>query len=146
VATDAEVPPQSLTFSLLSGPPGISMNATNGVFTWRPAIAQAATTNDVAVMVSDNGVPNLSATQSFRVSVLKPAAPVFGAVGFSGGSLQMSISGDAGPDYSVYASTNLAAPDWSLLLVTNPPALPFLFVDPTVTNHLQRFYRIQLGP
>jgi len=146
VATDAEAPPQILSFSLLSGPPGASVNAANGVFTWRPAIAQAGTTNPVAVAVSDNGAPILSATQSFQVAVLRPAAPAFGPVGFDGGVMQVAVTGDVGPDYSIYASTSLTAAEWALLLVTNPPALPFLFVDPAATNFPQRYYRVQLGP
>jgi hypothetical protein len=146
VAVDAEAPPQALSFSLLSGPPGASVNATNGVLTWRPAIAQAGTTNPVAVAVNDNGAPSLSATQSFQVTVLRPAAPAFGSVVFDGGGMQVAVSGDAGPDYSIYASATLTAPEWALLLVTNPPALPFLFVDPAATNFPQRYYRVQLGP
>jgi hypothetical protein len=54
------------------------------------------------------------------------------------------VSGDLGPDYTVLSSTNLS--DWTPLFSTNPVALPFLFVDPAVSNYGQRFYRVLLGP
>ncbi len=56
------------------------------------------------------------------------------------------VSGAPGPDYAVYACSNLAQPAWSMVLNTNPPALPFLFVDPLGTNKSQRYYRLLLGP
>ena len=58
----------------------------------------------------------------------------------------MSVSGDIGPDYLIYATTSLASPVWSLLLTTNPPTLPFLFTDASPANSAQRFYRVALGP
>ena len=143
-ATDADVPAQTLTFSLLNNPGGATLNAGSGVFNWRPAIAQGNTTNSLAVKVTDSGFPNLSATQSFLVAVLAPAQPAFSSATISGGAFQVSIYGDVGPDYSVLASTNLV--DWMTLLTTNPAALPFGFSDASATNFDQRFYRTLLGP
>src|SRR5208282_6221792 len=61
-ASDADIPAQTLTYSLFSAPPGASIDSNSGVFTWRPAIAQSPSTQTVAVVVSDNGVPTMSAT------------------------------------------------------------------------------------
>ena len=146
VAADAEVPPQALTFTLLNGPTGAEVNPTNGVFAWRPKVAQAPSTNNVVLSVADDGSPSMSATQSFLVTVLRPAPPLVGPTWLAGGILQMAVTGGLGPDYSLYASTNLPQPDWSLLLTTNPPAMPFQFSDPAATSFKQRYYRIQLGP
>jgi hypothetical protein len=55
------------------------------------------------------------------------------------------IGGSAGPDYSIYTTTNLAG-DWTLLLKSNSPALPFLFSDPAPADSAQKFYRVLLGP
>jgi hypothetical protein len=140
-ATDADMP---LTFSLLNPPAGASINASNGVFSWRPSIAQSPSTNPMSVKVTDNGSPVMSATQSFSVFVLRPATPVISASSISNGVFGLTISGDAGPDYSLYASTNLV--NWLLLQQSNSPALPFRFVDPAATNFNQRFYRVLLGP
>jgi len=145
-ATDPDAPPQSLTFSLVSGPADAAVNQTNGVFSWRPRIAQAPSVNTIALAVADNGSPSLSATQSFQVTVLRPSPPWLGPGWFAGGPLQLAVTGTLGPDYSLYASTNLVQPDWSLLLTTNPPAMPFQFTDPAATNFNQRYYRILLGP
>ncbi len=145
-ATDAEAPPQILTYSLASGPPGAAMNPTNGLFSWRPQIAQSPSTNSVAVAVSDNGSPALSATQSFQIAVLRPSQPLLGPMWYAGTTLRISVAGSLGPDYSLYVSTNLGQTYWSLVGTTNPVAMPFQFADPAVTNSEQRFYRLLLGP
>jgi hypothetical protein len=66
-ASDADLPPQQLTFGLVSAPAGATLS--NRVFRWRPGVANAGTTNTIAVSVTDNGTPNLSATQTFKVIV-----------------------------------------------------------------------------
>jgi autotransporter-associated beta strand protein len=144
-ATDSDVPAQALTWALASSPAGASINATNGVLTWRPAIAQSLSTNSFTVVVTVNGIPPLSATQSFNVAVLLPATPVLGAPTLASGTFRCYVGGSVGPDYSVYAATNLAS-GWQLLLVTNPATVPFVFIDPTPLNSQQRYYRIMLGP
>ncbi len=144
-ATDAESPPQILTYSLANTPPtGVTLNSTSGLFSWRPGIAQSGTTNLFSLRVSDNGTPSLSVTQNFTVTVTRPATPSFANTVFSNNQLRLQISGDAGPDYTIQGSTNLQ--NWTSLWTTNPATLPFLFTDPGSTNYRQRFYRIQLGP
>ena len=144
VATDADVPSQTLTFSLLSAPGNASLGATNGIFSWRPLISQAGTTNLVTEKVTDNGTPNLSATQSFNVIVSAPANPQTPAFDFSNGQFSLTITGDTGPDYIVLASTNLT--DWAGIFTNPSPVLPFVWNDSGSSSFSQRFYRIQLGP
>ncbi len=69
LASDPNIPSRPLTFSLLNPPAGASINSTSGLFTWRPVIAQSPSTQTVSVVVSDNGVPPLSAAQSFTATV-----------------------------------------------------------------------------
>jgi len=59
----------ALSFSLDSGPPGASVNATSGVFTWTPTEAQGPGTYDFTVSVTDNGSPPMSSSKSFKVFV-----------------------------------------------------------------------------
>jgi hypothetical protein len=59
-ASDAEAPPQILTFSLLNEPIGASINPSTGVFTWSPSEAQGPSTNLITFVVTDNGSPALS--------------------------------------------------------------------------------------
>jgi len=80
-ATDTDLPPQTLTFSLNAGKPeGASVDASTGVFSWTPTSAQAPSTNLLSVTVTDNGTPNLSATRAFQIIVYKvnsaPTLPV----------------------------------------------------------------------
>jgi hypothetical protein len=70
-ATDTDLPPQTLTFTLGANSPGTAtLGPASGLFAWAPAVAPA--TNSVTVMVSDNGTPSLSATQTFLVTVYLP--------------------------------------------------------------------------
>lgn len=76
-ATDVEAPPQVLTFSLSGAPTNAGVNPASGVFTWATTEADGPGTNVIFVIVTDNGTPSLSATQSFNVIVLETnAAPV----------------------------------------------------------------------
>ncbi len=68
-ATDSDLPAQTLSFALVSGPGGVSVNATTGVLTWTPSETQGPSTNTITVRVTDNGAPAASATNSFTVIV-----------------------------------------------------------------------------
>jgi autotransporter-associated beta strand protein len=144
-ATDADVPAQTLTWNLATSPAGATINAASGLVTWRPAISQSPSTNLFTVVVTDNGVPPLATTQSFSVVVLRPAAPLFSSAGIVSRTFHSTINGSIGPDYFVYAATNLSS-GWQLLLLTNPVVFPFEFTDPNATNFQQRYYRVLLGP
>jgi hypothetical protein len=143
-ASDASVPLQTLTYSLLSAPTGASINTNSGVFTWRPTIAQSPSTQTVAVVVSDSGMPIMSATQSFTVTVIQPASPTINAASINGGYFGFWINGNTGPDYTILMSTNLVS--WLSLATSNSPTLPYFWVDPNSATFPYRFYRVLLGP
>jgi O-glycosyl hydrolase len=143
-ATDPDAPPQTLTFGLLNpAPTNALLNLTNGILTWRPLVQQANSTNQFTVKVSDNGTPSLSATNTFKVTVNPLLPPLFSSVSLAANRINLSINGDAGPDYTLLSSTNLV--DWQVLLVTNPAVLPFSLTDTNLSD-VRRFYRLQLGP
>ncbi|MDB6066578.1 MAG: hypothetical protein JWR26_2786 [Pedosphaera sp.] len=144
-ATDSDLPSQTLAYTLLSGPTNATVNAGSGNFNWRPTVAQANSTNLVKVVVTDNGTPNLSATNSFTVTVNPLTSALLTSAAVTGGQFHCTINGPTGPDYSVQVSTNLAGGLWSSLFSTNAPALPFTFTD-TNSVQPQRFYRIVIGP
>src|SRR5439155_24516278 len=52
-ATDADLPPQTLTFSLVGAPAGASIGATSGVFAWTPRDAQGPAPCSFSVRVGD---------------------------------------------------------------------------------------------
>jgi O-glycosyl hydrolase len=149
-ATDPNVPPQTLTFTLLSTPSGAtltSLNATNALFTWRAPVSQANTTNLVTVAVMDNGT-SLSATNSFNV-IVNPLSslPTVSSISSAGGQVTLVVNGPQDPDYTVLTSTNLTVPlaSWQALLTTNSPVTPVTLVVPMTADPV-RFYRIQIGP
>jgi hypothetical protein len=144
-ATDMDVPAQVLTFRLAgSGPTNATLGTNSGVFAWRPLATQADTTNHFVVVVTDNGTPNLSATQSFNVTVNALTLPNITSPAWAGGQFSLSVGGQVGPDYAVQASTNLAG--WNTLFITNSPAMPFSWMDNDTNAYPTRFYRIKIGP
>jgi hypothetical protein len=142
-ATDTDSPPQTLTFTLLTGATNAALDTNSGAFSFRPVVTQANSTNNFTLKVSDNGTPSMSATQSFSVIVNPLSAPGISDISISGGQLTVTISGQSGPDYAIETSTNLT--QWSNVIITNSPVLPFNWTD---TNFItpQRFYRVKLGP
>ena len=72
--TDTDRPPQRLVVTLLSGPPGLTVTPSGGV-SWTPSEAQGPSSNEVTVIVTDDGIPPLSATNSFQVVVVEVNQP-----------------------------------------------------------------------
>jgi hypothetical protein len=56
----------------------MTINSSSGVLNWTPGEAQGPAANTITVRVTDNGVPSLSATKSFTVTVNEEQAPVLG--------------------------------------------------------------------
>jgi hypothetical protein len=143
-ATDTDSPPQTLTFSLLSGPGNATVDTYSGAFSWRPLVTQANTTNLFTLQVMDDGIPSLSATQSFTVTVNPLTVPSAVSPVLNNGQLGFQVSGQTGPDYAVQISSNLF--DWSTLFITNSPVMPFSWMDANPATLPAQFYRIEVGP
>jgi glucuronoarabinoxylan endo-1,4-beta-xylanase len=144
--TDPAAPPLALSFSLLAAPTNAllaTVNGTNGIFTWRPLLSQANTTNAVSVLVADSDTPSFSATNSFKITVNPVAPPVLNSLTLAKGESSLTANGIQGPDYTLDVSSNLS--NWQVLLITNSPLLPLILVD-TNPPGSARFYRVQLGP
>ncbi len=90
-ATDLDVPANTLTFALVSGPAGLTVSS-GGIVKWTPTELQGPSTNTVTVKVTDDGTPPLSATNSFTVVVNEVNAPPTFIKG-----LDQSVDEDAGP-------------------------------------------------
>lgn len=144
VASDPNAPPQTLTFSLLASPANATLNTSNGVFTWRPWVSQASTTNQIKVKVADNGTPSLSATNNFAIAVNPLTPTVLSSISASNGQVSLVATGPSGPDYALLVSTNLA--NWLILFTSNSPMTPLTFIQTNLNGYPARFYRIQLGP
>jgi PA14 domain/Putative Ig domain len=142
--TDPEEPLSALRFSLIDPPAGATINATNGIFTWRPAIDQSPSTHLITVEVQVDGAPALASTQTFTVTVNRPRSPVLTPLSATTGLFSFTVDGDAGPDYTLLTSTNLI--DWTVLQSLQPLQFPFTVRDPLSSNRAPRFYSVQLGP
>jgi len=147
LATDPDIPAQTLTWALLTAPANATIDPASGLLSWRPTLAQAPSTNSFTLKVTDNGSPSQSATQSFVVTVLRPAPPSITGLAVTNGVFSMLVRGDTGPDYTVEAATNLNPPIVWLPVQTNLAASPpFPFTDLGETNSGGRFFRVQIGP
>jgi hypothetical protein len=70
-ATDSDIPPNTLVYSLLNAPPGASVDTNSGVLTLTLNVG----TNLITTIVTDNGIPPLSATNAFTVIVTNLTLP-----------------------------------------------------------------------
>jgi hypothetical protein len=146
-ASDIYAPPQTLTFSFVNPvmvPMGVSLNATSGVFNWRPPVSLAGTTNLMMVRVSNNGTPALSATNSFNVVINPVTRPSISSIAVAGQRINLTVQGTQGPDYTLLSSTNLTT--WQTVLTTNSPALPLQLIYTNTQPGLDCFFRLELGP
>jgi beta-galactosidase len=148
-ANDTDSPPQKLVFYLLGAPANATfsqINNTNAAFGWRPGVASANSLNPVTLKVTDNGLPSLSATQIFTITVNPLTLPQMPSVSWSNGRLTMLVTNSIiGPDYAVQGSSNLTG--WSTLFITNsPPTNSFRWTDANALIFPAQFYRIKIGP
>jgi hypothetical protein len=143
-ATETDQPPRVLTFSLGPGAPqGAVIDPVSGLFSWTPAAAPS--TNSVTVIVADNGVPSLSVSQTFIVTVLLSApAPQLGAVSLNNGSLTFSWPAVAGGTYRVQYTDALASPDWTSIVPDLTGSGSPLSITVPASGDSQRFYRVVL--
>ncbi len=68
-ATDADLPANTLTFSLIGAPAGAAVDGSSGAFAWTPSEAQGPGSYTFTVRVTDNGTPALSDEEEITVTV-----------------------------------------------------------------------------
>ncbi len=151
-ATDSDVPAQTLTYVLSStlGGTNVPTITTNGIIAWTPTLAQGGTTNIITTIVTDNGGPNLSATNSF--SVIVNPIPFISSVSFATNALTLHWFAPTNEQFNVQWTTNLAPViNWttfsngmSPIIITSPTGT-FSFTD-TNALFMVEFYRLVLLP
>lgn len=126
LASDADLPAQALTFSLGAGAPaGATITPFTGQFSWKPQ--SAPLTSPVSIVVTDNGTPSLSVTQTFNVTVLLP--PTI-AVQVNGDQMQL-----AWPRGTLQEADDVAGP-YQDVTAASPVTIDL--------TERQKFYRIRL--
>ena len=117
VATDVANEMETLTFSLVNPPAGATIGTTSGIFSWTPSEAQGPNIYTITVVVSDNGAPNLDATQSCTITVnevnVAPTLPNLSPQTVNEGSL-LTVN-------SAATDTDLPANTLTYSLLSPPP-------------------------
>ncbi len=100
----------------------------------------------IRLIVTNVAGSTASANAFLTVSASVPSQPQLSGSIYDNndGTFSLTVSGDAGPDYIVQASTNFT--DWASIFTNHSPTPPFVWTDTGASNFSQRFYRIQLGP
>ena len=147
-AGDWDLPAQGLVYSISNSLPGVTAAYVSGnyVISWTPTLAQLGLTNVITTVVTDNGVPAKSATNSFSVIVTNAPVypvPVIGSVVVSNGQVKLQWSGSTNEQFQVRWATNLNPPVvWNAFGVTITSTNGvFRFVD-TNAPLLMKFYQL----
>lgn len=130
-ATDADVPANTLTFSIASGAvPGMTLEPASGLFTWTPTAAQAPASYPLTLRVTDDGSPSLHHEQSFVISVMQSNHPPVLAV-------PSSASGTEGAPLALVASAtdpDLPAQTLTFSLMAPSPSDAFIHAETGVVS------------
>jgi len=108
-ATDTDLPANTLTYELVSGPEGATLNPATREFRWTPSEEQGPGTHDITLRVTDNGNPALAHTTTLNVTVREVNRPpvlndVPGAAIHAGAAFRTSLTG-SDPDIPANALT-----------------------------------------
>ncbi len=144
-ATDPNIPPLPLTFSLDPGaPPGVTIDPASGLLSWTVPAAYANTTNTITVRVTQTSAPDLSDAQSFAVVVAAP--PALQPFQLSNGVAQLAWNTIPGQSYRLQYKSTLADTNWTDLLPDITATTSMATASDTVGAAPQRFYRILILP
>lgn len=145
-AFDWDLPTQTLSYTAsgtLAGGSAVAVSP-SGVITWTPTMAQVGQTNNITTIVSDNGVPVASATNSFAVIVTtNGAAPVIGNITAGTNGVTFHWTAPASDQFEIRWTTNLSPANWQVF--SNPitsSTTNFIFVDTNMPLQRMKFYQL----
>jgi hypothetical protein len=138
-ATDADLPAQTLSFSLEPGAPAGTAIDSAGAFTWTPTGAQAGTTNVITVRVTDDGIPALSHTRSFTAVITRGLR--VSNISVSSGNVTIAWDSTPGRSYQLQRKDTLADAWSNVGGVINATGTTTSTTDAVGANTRQ-FYRV----
>jgi hypothetical protein len=140
LATDADLPANTLTYSVEQGPTGLTVSGTSGALSWTPLEAQVGV-HTVRVRVTDNGTPALNAETTFQIEVSGEETRLeIGQV--AGGLMRVTVFGNVGLDYRLERSVDLEI--WEQQSEFRLTSSPLQYIDPdTVQGRPLRYYRLR---
>jgi hypothetical protein len=114
VASDFDVPAQSLSYLLGAAPAGAAISPDAGLFTWAVAADQQPGTNVIEVIATDDGVPSLSATNIVLITVTSGGAvgPTLLQPGIVQGDFTCAVATSAGSTYFLEFSPGIPVAEW----------------------------------
>ncbi|MDB6109861.1 MAG: hypothetical protein JWR69_1611, partial [Pedosphaera sp.] len=143
-ATDSDLPVNTLNYQLITSPTGASIDA-GGVITWTPSAGQSGSTNAFTTVVTDNGLPALTATNTFFVTVngvQSVPAPVILSFNLSDGIATITWGAVPNQSYRLQYNSDLSSTNWldqvPDIMATGPTAT----ATNAVGSSAQQFYRI----
>jgi hypothetical protein len=140
LATDADVPAQTLTFSQ-SGQDGLGtvLDAATGAFTWLPVEGEVPNTNHITITVTDDATPAASASRGFRLIGRALKAGLNRPQRFANGDVSFRFKGTAGRRYVLEGATDFT--EWTPIreFVADPAI--FTLTDQTSAAFPWRFFR-----
>jgi hypothetical protein len=127
----------SFTFSLDNNAPADASISPEGLFTWKPSRAFAETTNTITVFATDNGLPPLSGSNTFTVTVLDYIEVTLGSTNVATGGIASvpvyiaSSSGVTNMSFNLRVPENLIS---NFTLTATAPQLASSTLTDQVTN------------
>jgi hypothetical protein len=145
-AFDTDIPACHLTYTLADAPAGAAIDS-NGIISWTPGFQQALITRNFVIVVTDDGIPPLSDTNSFTVTVNPPPpAPVIVDLSVTNGTVTIKWTSVAGHSYRLEYKDDFDDTNWnasgSNILATEGTVV----TTDAVGGTSQRFYRVVLLP
>jgi hypothetical protein len=142
-ATDADLPPQALVYSLEpSAPDGATIDPATGLFNWLTPQSTVTTTNQLTLRATDSWVPAAFDRKTITVIVLGVEPLVLAVATAENGQVRLTWLTQPGKTYQVEYSENLAANDWTDYGEPMLASGPSLGLDVPANLHHQRFYRV----
>lgn len=145
-AADNDIPIRNVTYTLVDSPTGATID-TNGVITWTPGFQQTLITRTFTTVVTDDGIPPLSNTNSFTVTVNPPPPPpVILDLTLTNGIVAMHWTAIAGRNYQLEYKDSFDDLNWSQIGLNILATESTVFATDPVGGATQRFYRVVLLP
>lgn len=142
--TNTNAPTHDLSYSLLGGPMGASIDSYSGEFLWQTLDDNANTTNLITIRVADTGTPPLTDVGEFHVIVLP--RPFMTDIALRDAAVVVSWTAIVGQSYQLQATTNLVAGQWEAITPVIQAANGVISYTNTVPLQTHQFYRVSVLP
>ena len=140
LASDVDLPANTLTFRLDSRPDGMTIDEQSGEISWTPGAADIGVF-PITVSVTDDGSPNASATTEFQVTVSGEPNAKLDIQRLVSGHIQLVIHADPDHTYEIQKSADVR--QWQSLLEFPLAASPHHYIDPESTARRVGYYRVR---